>query len=287
MSTPAFRHYDRAALDKEYDNRGKVADFPDYLTRFETSSVAARESLEGRLGVAFGPSVAETLDIFPASPGAPVHVFIHGGYWKALSKDEFSFVARGLVPRGATTVVINYGLIPEISMDELVRQCRAALAWVWRNASSFGGDRERIFVSGHSAGGHLTAMIVATDWPTFDPELPADLVKGACAISGLHDLEPIRLCFLNDDLQLSEATAARNSPILLPRHSHGPLLLPVGELEGPEYLRQSQDLAQAWHNVGRPPELMVMPGIHHFSIVAQLDDPDSDLSVAIQNQMGL
>ncbi|MFO1353050.1 MAG: alpha/beta hydrolase [Gammaproteobacteria bacterium] len=288
MAQAIFRQYDREALDREYNNRAKVADFDRYLRFYASESAHTRQALESRLNVGYGPSAAERLDIFPAGDsGAPVQVFIHGGYWKALSKDDFSFVANAFARCGGATVVIEYALIPSVDMDELVRQCRAALAWVWRNAASFGGDPGRIFVSGHSAGGHLTAMMVATDWRAFSAGLPADLVKGACGISGLYDLEPIRLCYLNDDLKLNKAMAGRNSPVLLARHAQGSLLLPVGALEGPEYLRQSHDLATAWQNRGAAPVVWEMQGEQHFSIVAQLHDPASELSRAVQRQMGL
>ena len=288
-SPAVFLHYDQVALDREYDNRGKVTDFSGYLEYYKQASTTAREQLPCQLDVSFGPSADETLDIFPGSAkttiATPVHVFIHGGYWKMLSKNEFSYVANAFAPKGVATVVINYGLIPTVTMDELVRQCRAALAWVYQNASSFDGDPNRIFVSGHSAGGHLTGMLMATDWSAFAAGLPADLIKGACSISGLHDLEPIRLCFLNDDLKLSKDEAERNSPVQLQRQVSSPLLLAVGDLEGPEYLRQCNDLADAWQSQGAPPEVLAMTNHNHFSIVEQLNDPASELSEKLHQQM--
>jgi arylformamidase len=287
MTTSIFLGYDRAALDRQYNNRAKVADFADYLARYARESEATRRALRCRLDVAYGTKPGETLDVFPA-PGsgpAPIHVFIHGGYWMALDKREFSFVARGLQPAGAAVVVINYALIPTVDMDELVRQCRASIAWVHANAGSFGGDRERIFVSGHSAGGHLTAMQLAADWPAFG--LPAEPIKGGCAISGLHDLDPIRLCYLNDTLKLTPEEARRNSPIYLAPRTRAPLLIPVGGDEGPEYHRQTETLAAVWGKYGVPCEVLDMAGINHFSIVSQLEDPASELSRAIQRQMGL
>ena len=151
MGTTVFREYDQAALDREYDNRAKVADSADYIARYPRESAAARRDLDCRLDLRYGPSPGETLDVFPATGPrpAPIQVFIHGGYWRALDKADFSFVVRAFRPAGAAVVVINYGLIPTVDMDELVRQCRASIAWVYRNAGSFGGDPARIFISGH------------------------------------------------------------------------------------------------------------------------------------------
>jgi arylformamidase len=291
MGVTVFRHYDQAALDAEYNNRRKVADAPDWLQRYPRESERTRRELPCRLDLPYGPSPAETLDVFlpadtAAASRAPVQVFLHGGYWHLLDKADFSFVARAFAPAGAVTVVINYALVPTVDMDELVRQCRAAVAWVYRNAAAFGGDPDRVFVSGHSAGGHLTAMLLATDWPAFGG-LPPGIVKGGAGISGLYDLEPIRLSYLNHVLGLTPDQARRHSPVHLTPPSRAPLLLPVGVLEGPEYLRQTRDLAAAWRPHGIPCETMEMPGIHHFSIVSQLEDPASDLARAILRQMGL
>src|SRR6058998_702442 len=275
MPQVVFRDYDRAALDREYDNRAKVKDAPEWLERYARESAKARAEISGRLDVAYGPSPAP----------APDHVFIHGGYWHRLDKADFSYVARGLLPTGATVVVINYALIPTVQMAELVSQCRASIAWVHRHAASFGGDPRRIFVSGHSAGGHLVAMLMSTDWGS--EGLPADVIKAGCGISGLYDLEPIRLCYLNDVLSLTPETARLHSPIHHPPSHAGPLLLPVGALEGPEYLRQSHALARVWSSRGLRCEAVEMAGHHHFSIIAELEEPASDLSRRLVRQMGL
>lgn len=287
MGPSVFRGYDRAGLDREYDNRAKVADSTEWLARYARESERARAELRGRLDVPYGGHPGERLDIFPApGPGpAPVHVFIHGGYWHRLDKADFSFVARALVPAGAATVVINYALIPTVDMDELVRQCRASIAWVWRNAASFNGDPGRIFVSGHSAGGHLVAMLAATDWGAFGA--PADVLKGGCGISGLYDLEPIRLCYLNDVLALTPDAARRHSPVHLGPPRAGAWLLAVGGLEGPEYLRQTEDLAAAWRGRGLACRVAVLPGHHHFSIMGELETAKSELSRALLAQMAL
>jgi arylformamidase len=283
VSAPIFRGYDREALDREYNNRDKVADFQGWIDRYARASAEARRDLPGRLDVAHGARPGEALDVFlPPGPGpAPVHVFVHGGYWQRMDKADFSFVARALQPVGAAVVVINYDLIPAVSMDELVRQCRAAVAWVWRQAPTFGGDPDRITVSGHSAGGHLTAMLMATDWPAFD-RVPAGVIRAGLGLSGLYDLEPIRLSYLNDVLRLSPEETWRNSPVHLRPPRTGRLLLAVGGLEGPEYLRQTEDLAGAWRRWGAEVEVKVLDGQDHFSIIGQLEEPGSRLARTLQ-----
>ena len=229
----------------------------------------------------------EVLDIFLAGPDlAPVHVFIHGGYWQSRTKDDFSFVALGLVPLGAHVVVVNYALAPAADMDEIVRQNRAALAWVWRNADSFAGDRDRLYVSGHSAGGHLVAMAMATDWPAFGDGLPGDLVNGGCAISGLYDLEPIRLSYLNEALGLDAAAAARNSPTRSPPRGSQPLIVAVGEAEPEEYQRQADEYLAAVAAAGGRGEKYVARGLNHYSIIDEFLRPDSPLAQAAARQMG-
>jgi len=285
--TTVFLGYDRPALDRELNNREKVADAPRWLAWYAHESERARRELPCRLDVAFGAHPGERLDVFPAGAGpAPVHVFIHGGYWHRLDKADFSFVARGLVPAGAAVVVINYALVPTVDLDELVRQCRAAVAWVWRHARGFGGDPERIFVSGHSAGGHLVGMLMSTDWPAF-AGVPPDALKGGCGISGLYDLEPIRLSYLNDALALTPDVARRNSPCLLAPSRANPLLLAVGGAEGPEYHRQTDAQAGAWRARGLPVDVLDLTGHDHFSIVADLGRRDAPLTRALLGQMGL
>ena len=285
-TSPVFRDYDQKALDREYNNREKVADAAAWLARYASQSARARTELASRLDVRYGTHPGETLDIFltPRRGLAPVHAFIHGGYWHRLDKADFSFVARAFQPAAAAVVVVNYALIPTVDMNELVRQCRAAIAWVYRNAESFGGDPDRVTISGHSAGGHLVAMLMSTDWKGAEG-LPADVIKAGCGISGLYDLEPIRLSYLNDVLTLTPEHARRNSPVRLVPERANPLLLAVGGEEGPEYHRQTDDLAAAWRRRGLPCDVMDMAGLNHFSIMGQLETPSSELSRAILEQM--
>jgi arylformamidase len=288
MGETVFLGYDRVALDREYNNSGKIPNAAEYLARYPGESARTRDELPARLDLRYGPAPGEVLDLFlPAGGGpAPVHVFVHGGYWRSLGKGDFSFVAQGLQPAGALVAVIDYALIPTVDMDELVRQVRAAVAWLHRNAAAFGGDPGRITASGHSAGGHLVAMLMSTDWPRF-AGLPPDVVKAGAGISGLYDLEPIRLSYLNETLGLTAETARRNSPVHAVPEAAGPLLLAVGALEGDEYHRQTETLAVAWRRRGHAVEVTDMAGHDHFSIVTELGGPERPLSRAIQRQMGL
>ena len=281
-----FLDYSRETLDAEYDNRSKVDSAESHLSFWSARSSAVRAQGNHRLDVVFGPSLDEKLDVFLVDqPDAPIHFFIHGGYWHLLSKAEFSFVAQPFRLNGAITVVINYALIPRVDMNELVRQCRKALAWTWKNAHTFGGDQNQIHVSGHSAGGHLVGMLCATDWRRFDSELPSNPIKSATSLSGLMDLEPISKCFLGDILHLSEQDIRRNSPVQLQRNNLCPLTLAVGGKEGREYLRQSAALVKHWSGLRPKPQLKVLEDEDHFTIVEQLDDPESEVSRLLLTHM--
>ena len=276
--TKVYGWYDQAALDAQYNNRARFPNYVGHFRAWQEWSRAARAAIPGALDLPFGATAAERLDLFPTeTPGAPLYVFIHGGYWYSLDKSDYSYVALGMRPHGVATAVTNFGLAPAHDMDEIVRQNRAALAWLWQHAAAHGCDRDRIYVAGHSAGGHLAALLMATDWPAFSPGLPPDLVKGACAIGGIFDLEPIRLSFLNEKLHLTPEQVARHSPLRCRYPAPGPLLLIVAADESAEFHRQSREMAAFWRGLGAPAELFVPPGLDHFDVVNQLRDPDCDL----------
>jgi arylformamidase len=246
----------------------------------------AREDLAHHLDVPFGPTLAEHVDIYPAGGDAPVLVYVHGGFWVLRTSKEFGFVARGPASRGVATVVTNYALSPGVTIDEIVRQTRAAVAWTYGNARSFGGDPERIHVAGHSAGGHLVAMLLATDWPG-DYGLPADIIKGATAISGLYDLAPFPYTFLQPKLQLTWDQVMRNSPILRLPDAAPPLLVAYGDRETTEFMRQSEDYFAVWRARGLPGERLALPNKDHFDIVDGFLEARSPLLSRLLGQMGL
>lgn len=276
-----YRDYSQEELDRQYNARAAVPDADAHFARWAADSRAVRERVAGRYDLAYGTHPRERLDILAAGPDAPVHVFIHGGYWRAFDKESWTWMAPAWLDAGVSYVAISYPLAPEATLDAIVDSVRRALAWLWREGAGHGIARDRLFVSGHSAGGHLTAEALSTDWPALDPVLPADLVKGGFAVSGLYDLEPIRLTYLNEVLGLDTESARRNSPIAhVPRRA-GPLLLSVGGAEPDEFHRQQATYAAAWRGAGLLAEEIAAPGDHHFSVVERLAQPSSPLFAAL------
>ncbi len=289
MGQQVYRDYDQEALDLQYDNQRRVARFQEHRDFYARESTRAREQLTAELGVRFGPSADERLDVFMPDGGAtdaPVQVFFHGGYWRALAAEDFSFVASQIVAAGGVSVIVNYALMPTVTMAELLRQCRAALDWTRANIGRFGGSPRRIQISGHSAGGHIVAMMLAADAPPGSGDV-SSMVKGAVAISGLFDLEPIRLCFLNETLGLSPDEARAASPIDHTPAHRTPLVVCYGGTESEEFARQSASYGEAVHAAGGSCEVRAIGQEDHMSIAASLAAADSELMQVILAQMGL
>jgi arylformamidase len=266
---------DPAWLDAQYNNRARVPDFAKVLDSWSRASAVARTGApQVRLDVPFGSGPQETLDIFPAmQPGAPVLVFIHGGYWRSLDKSQHSFVAPSFNADGAAVVVPNYALCPTVGIEQIVLQLAQALRWVWHHAGDFGGDRSRIALVGHSAGGHLAAMLLCCRWKEVDEDLPLQPLTGALSISGLYDLEPLRHTpMLQADLQLTPASVARLSPAFFPRPKSAKLYAAVGLDESDEFLRQNRLIRDVWGPTAVP-VCETVPGANHFTVLSHLADP--------------
>jgi arylformamidase len=286
METP-MSLTDPAWLDVQYNNRARIPEHPQIFARWTESSKLARERLNGKLDVRYGDQPGETLDVFPAAEaGAPVLVFIHGGYWRSLDKADHSFLAPAFVEAGATVVVPNYALCPAVTMETIALQMTRALAWVWRNPGVHSGDPNRIAVAGHSAGGHLAAMMLSCRWKDVGDDLPPKLVPNAMSISGLYDLEPIRNTpFLQQDLQLTPASVRRLSPAFFPR-PRGTLYTLAGINESDEFLRQNQLIRDQWGPT-TVPVCETVPGRHHLDVLHDLADPQARLHDLALRLLGL
>ena len=267
-------------IDQQYNASLGLADATAPARHNAEVGALARSRLPRHLDIPFGPTRAETLDIFPAAPsgpgGAPVFVFIHGGYWRALSSKDFSGVALGLHARGITTVVVNYALCPFVTIDEIVRQVRAAVAWTVRHIAEFGGDPARIGVGGHSAGGHLTAMCLQTEWAR-DYGLAQDPIQAALMISGIYDIAPLRYSYLQPMIQLDDGCIRRNSPAFSARPSPTPAWITWGGNETSEFARQSAVMHAAWGAQGNTGPLRPIEGADHFTVIRGFESADSAL----------
>jgi arylformamidase len=274
---PLGRFHSQAQIDAQYNPSLGLVDAAAPLRHYQQQARKARETLRCVLDVPYGPTLAETLDIFPAAnPNAPVFVFLHGGYWRALSSKDFSGVALGLQRRGITTVVVDFALCPHVRLDEITRQARAAVAWVLRNIGRHGGDAARVAVGGHSAGGQLAAMCLQADWAG-DYGIAPDPLKAAVLVSGVYDLEPLRWSYLQPVLQLDEGLVQRNSPVLGVRACATPALITWGEAEGTEFARQARLYRDGWCAIGNTADLWPQPKADHFSAIHGFEDPDSAL----------
>ncbi len=269
---------DAAWFDMQYDNRRRVPEFAQYLNRWRDDSALARGRRRCQLDIPYAAAGKVALDVFPtARANAPVLVFIHGGYWRALGKADFSFIADPFVEAGATVVVPDYSLCPAVTIDTIALQCAQALAWVHRNADQFGADRSRCVVAGHSAGGHLAAMLLACDGRQMAQDLPSRLARSAVSISGLYDLAPIAATpSLQCDLRLTPDVVVRASPACFAAPAGARLASVVGALESDEFLRHNRLIRERWgETVVQVCEELA--GHNHFSVLDEFVDPHTAL----------
>jgi arylformamidase len=282
-----YRDYtSQEEIDSEYNIENLVPDRLARIAAMADESARTRETLDAVLNVSYGPTLDETMDIFPAaSPGAPILVFIHGGYWRSFSNKDFSLVAAGPVARGMTVAVMNYSLCPKVTIPEITRQSRAVVAWLHREGPRFNADPKRIFVCGHSAGGQQVGMLAATDWPG-DYGLPADIIKGGIPISGIFDLSPLAHSWLQPKLALNHDIIRRESPLFNIPASGPPLMLSLGANESLEFHRQAAVYLDTWKANGLKAELQVQPGKNHITAIEDLARPDSPLCSALDFFVG-
>lgn len=256
----------------EYNNRARVPEHPAVIAGWARDAKAWRESRANLFRtISYGPGARHTIDVFPSRGEGDLVVFIHGGYWQALDGSFFSHLAAGLNAHGVSVAIPSYDLCPQVSVDDIIAQMRTAV----RKLARLG---RRLVVTGHSAGGHLAACLMATDWRSIDAALPDDLVKAAYTISGLFDLGPLVKTSVNNALGLDEAAARRASPLFWPAPSHGSFDAVVGGDESAEYFRQSRMIVDAWSRAGVETRFAEVAGANHFTAIAPLADPNSPMT---------
>lgn len=270
-----WRRMDRAGLDQAYNNAAAVSGSAETVAGWERQSAEMRGRMPQNLDLAYGPRPRNRIDFLSAGPGAPTLVFVHGGYWQMRSKETFTFAAAGPLAAGLNVALVGYTLAPDATLDAMVAEVGAALDHLGRELPGLGGDPGRLWISGWSAGAHLA--VTALGHP---------LVRGALAISGLYDLEPIRHCYVNDKLGLDDAAALRNSPIRHLPEKSPPVLVAVGGAELPHMRAQSRDFAAARAQKGLPGRFEEIPEADHFSILEEMARPDGRLTALARELVG-
>jgi len=280
---------DQAALDAAYDQRAYAPNQPQITGRYATNSEAVRARLGAPRRHAYGPTAIEALDLYPTKrDGAPVLVLIHGGAWRGGAAKNYAFAAELFVHAGAHFVVPDFAAVQDVggSLMPMTEQVRRAVAWVYRNAASFGGDPNRLFVGGHSSGGHLAGVVLTTDWAK-DFDLPPDIVKGGLCSSGMFDLKPVRLSARSRYVAFTDEMEQALSPLRHLDTLNAPVIVAYGTFETPEFQRQSRDFAAAVEAAGKPVQLVVGEGYNHFEMIETLANPYGLLGRAVLAQMGL
>jgi len=266
-----YRGMDRAQLDAAYNNSDAVPTVDAMRASWDARSASLRQNRRGFLDLMYGDKPRQRLDLFVAdNSNAPTLMFIHGGYWQGNDKERFVFIVEGPLAHGINVAVVEYTLAPDVRLDQIIEEIRRSVGWLAEHLSEYDADPSRLYVAGHSAGGHLTATM-----------MDLSSVKGGLAISGLYDLEPIRLNYLNDKLRLDADESRRNSPLLHLPAKAPRLIIAYGGSELPELRRQSVDYAEAWLGSGLPGRLLPVDGANHFSILESLADPKGLLTRAL------
>jgi arylformamidase len=287
MKPKIFRDYDHAELDRQYDQRAWATNAVAVIERYGTASDAARKRLGEPRVFAYGDTPSETFDLYRTDrPQAPLQIFLHGGAWRLLSKRESAFAAETFVNAGAHFVAVDFAALPQVTLTDMVAQVRRAIAWIYRHATTFGGDPRRIYVSGHSSGAHLAANAIVTDWAR-ESDLPNDLIKGAVCASGIYDLKPVRLSARSSYVVLDDAAEHALSPQRHLEQLGCPLVVAYGEFDSDEFKRQSRELAGGVGRTRQTVQLIEANGLNHFEIAETLAQADGVLGRAALTQMHL
>jgi arylformamidase len=273
---PIFLHYTKAELDRNFDQRGWIPNAEAIIARHIERSRRTREKLTFIPNLRYGEHPDEVLDFFPAArKDAPIQVFVHGGAWKNFGKDDYSFPAEGFVPAGFNTVILNFSKLPHVRLPVMVDQVRRGVAWVYKNAERYGGDPNRLYMSAHSSGAHLTANALLADWSTLD--CPPDAVKAAACVSGPYDLEPVMLSARSSYVTLNKAEMVALS---VTRHTERipcPVVVAYADGDTDEFQRQSREFANAVERSGRLAGCKRLSGLNHFEIMEQFGEPNGEL----------
>lgn len=272
MAEGMLHGYPADQLEAQFNPRVTVKNHQELTDAANRASAAYRKRARNvHFDVAYGTMPREKLDLFlPENPvDAPVEMFIHGGYWRAREKEEYSYLAEQVTAAGAISAIVDYELCPKVTVDEIVREMRACCAWLYRNIAQYGGSPDRIHLCGNSAGGHLVGMMLATHFPSFATDLPETLVKSAVPISGVFECAPVIDISVNSEIRLTPAMARRNSPTLLKPAVRCPVVAAVGGAESDEFRRQSRAFVEAWKPHGLPIEYLEVPGKNHTTVVSE------------------
>ncbi|MBI2530814.1 MAG: alpha/beta hydrolase [Deltaproteobacteria bacterium] len=286
MSEVGYKGFRQDELEYQYNPRVSVPEYPELSKARAAQARKVRESAKSWLDVPYGKSPREKLDIYAADrPGGPVFVYLHGGYWRGGSKEDNCNFAPTFTARGATVVIVEYDLCPQVTVSDIVGETRSAVAWLYHNIARYGGDPGKIYLAGASAGGHLTAMALAHDWEKQD--LPRDIIKGALAMSGVYDLDMVMRISVQEEVRLTPEMAQENNPFLHPPLARCPILVAVGGAEPKGWQQMSEDYFNYCKGRGLSVEYLVVPGANHYTVPEQFLDPSSPLTVAALKQMKL
>ncbi|HEV8725583.1 MAG TPA: alpha/beta hydrolase [Candidatus Binatia bacterium] len=286
MSEPAYKGFRQDEMEFQYNPRVSVPEFPELARIRSAQARKVRDSAKSWLNVPYGSSPREILDIYAADKqGGPVLVYIHGGYWRSGSKEDNCNFVPTFTKRGATVVLVEYDLCPEVTITDIVRQTRSAIAWVYKDIGRYGANPAKVFVAGHSAGGHLTAMALAHDWAK--EGMPADLIKGAVATSGVYDLDMVMEISVQEQVRMTPEIAKQNSPLLHPARVKCPLVVAVGGAEPKGWQQMSEDYFNYCKQHGMQVDYLIEPDANHYTMSEHLLDDERPLTRAMIKQMGL